>query len=361
MPAAAIKPLSPPYQITGDRPKVEEDEEGNTKEVKEVDLFVQSAEVLKKYMNQLLEISDADGILDKAEERDILRKGLTVFDDLITITDLIPNHWDNNAENYSKFLAHLVTKIKSLRQGDVTLMPGRWGSTEGPNIHKVLYIVECTKKETFRFSVVNNGPWSHNGIEYHPQQVLPEDPTKVEHKIILTAKDVPKLTMTDTAFWFMLYKHESFIDTKLVVNSGVSSMPQPPKVVYETLMPYLNNKPYSSIYNDSENDRTNLWLLLPMLGDKTGFMIISQTYYYILRRLGFTTSQSRKAQVFLRYSLIREAKTLLEEKNSLNGGDGIVLVNAAKQLTALAGKSQNAPAFHSMSCADLTPKPQAFM
>lgn len=96
--------------------------------------------------------------------------------------------------------------------------------------HWVLCVLDRPRTDHFRLAVINQTMGS--GLEYHPCSAAQQPHLK--RKLAFVIDEIPVPRLHDSSFWFMLMKLQVW-----PLDQSISG----PKFVYETLLPYLNDKP----------------------------------------------------------------------------------------------------------------------
>ncbi|KAH9262352.1 hypothetical protein BASA82_000599, partial [Batrachochytrium salamandrivorans] len=134
------------------------------------------------------------------------------------------------ASKFLEFLAVLQNKVSNMRVGDMLWLPGGWRTTDDGDGGALLYAL-YRKQDEFTFCVSNT---NSSGFDYHP--ALSEvNPPKLKRAMSICFEHVPLQRLMDSSFWFMLFRPMVFPHE----TNGA-------KYLYETLFPYLNQRPVSA-------------------------------------------------------------------------------------------------------------------
>lgn len=116
-----------------------------------------------------------------------------------------------NDEKLLEFISDLKNHIGVMVKGTFIMLPGGWVSDRGDQV--LLYLLErkgtipqvgcklMSLGDTFSFGVCNT---QGAGIEYHP--LSGDSPLDIKYKMSLVIDDIPAHRVTDSAFWFLLFR-----------------------------------------------------------------------------------------------------------------------------------------------------------
>ena len=169
--------------------------------------------------------------------------------------------------------------------------------------HWILCVLDRPHTDHFRLAIINQTVGS--GLEYHPSSATHQP--YIKRKLAFVIDDIPVARLHDSSFWFMLMKMQVWPMDKDMNGA---------KWLYETLLPYLNNKPlYSNMIGEDkfraeekslaipaaasssspasaastgENDDLVEWRVLARNGDPYHTQLSLEALSYMLRALGIS-------------------------------------------------------------------------
>jgi hypothetical protein len=156
----------------------------------------------------------------------ILTQLISLIQGLSMFSQALPARTKND-EKLLEFISDLRNHISVMVKGTFMLLPGGWSSERGPD-QTLIYILE-RKGDSFSFGICNTGG---PGLEYHP--ITGEATVDIRYKMALVIDDIPAYRVTDSAFWYILYRMQ------------VYPGPHQAQFIYETLLPWLNGKTFTS-------------------------------------------------------------------------------------------------------------------
>jgi hypothetical protein len=115
--------------------------------------------------------------------------------------------------------------VTSLREGEILVIPGGWRTTETEG-HAIVYLL-AREQQSFSFTICNTG----HGMHYHYARAEVAPP-KLKRSLAIRIDKIPLYRLCDSSFWYMLYRPLVYPDP----SNG-------PAIIYEVLLPYLNNLP----------------------------------------------------------------------------------------------------------------------
>ena len=144
---------------------------------------------------------------------------------------------DDPDGNFLTFLQFFVGRVGALRPGESLLFPGGW-RCETKEGHAIMFLLH-RHQSAFALGLSNTGgiivtDEDDNGLNYHPGKAECTPP-KMKRAMSIVCEDIPTERLLDSSFWFMLFK-------QLVYPSDNNG----PRELYEILLPYLNNRPFSA-------------------------------------------------------------------------------------------------------------------
>jgi hypothetical protein len=262
----------------------------------------------------------------------------------LDLTHRVPTRQMDSAA-LASFLMLVPPRVQGLRKGDMIVLPGGWCGAPVPvpqpppgtpaaaapppliphppdhanNNHNMCYVLE-RKESTFSFTVVNTG----DGLNYHIVSATAEPPI-LQYRPTITLDDIPIGRLSDSTFWYMLFKLQTW-----------PSQLHTPKFLYETLLPYLNNKPV--LCNLDAKDpgdfvrRTN-----------SPWDAAIESVHYVCRRRGFSPAQVQHIGVVLRWELCRMVADDLRYMQALTGSEVCLIRLACQGLAMTAAKAAQQP------------------
>jgi hypothetical protein len=314
-----------------------------------------------------------DNVMDNNEDSVAIRRAEQAFSECAHFLDDYPVLSQNEIE-CERFLQQQMRKIRSLGVGDIMLFPAGWaniGPTARPVMeqiaerekdpklpgpkpevgnlqaglhvgmnHWILCVLDRPSHEYFRFTVINQTLGS--GLEYHP--VTAAQQPYIERKLSYVIDEVPVIRLHDSSFWFMLMKLQIW-----PLPEGMSGA----KFLYETLLPYLNNKPlYQNMAADDNKqlviaaaavggshspqntDALSEWHVEARNGDPHHIQICLEAVHYMLRALGVSRAKARYfSSVVFKWSSLKCAYMDLVAAPSITSSDAYLLQLAMKQLS----------------------------
>lgn len=109
-----------------------------------------------------------------------------------------------------------------------------------------MYILERTGPDAMRFTVVNTK--QRGGIDYHPASA--SQPGKIKRKTCFVIENANRDRLLDSSFWFFLLRINIWPPEDKV---------SPARLVYETLLPFLNEVPTATNIEVTIQGLTQSW------------------------------------------------------------------------------------------------------
>lgn len=151
------------------------------------------------------------------------------------------NHRKNgylDVNNLYSFILDIINKIENLNENNFLILPGGFYLQKEKMLIKILYIIH-RENNLYSFSVLNNSIY---GIQYHPFKIDEVDNLGVLLRdVIVCIKNISKNYLTNSLFWLCLYRLYIF------------SNPDNVDILYQILLPYLNNSFLMNNWNICNN------------------------------------------------------------------------------------------------------------
>jgi hypothetical protein len=190
-----------------------------------------------------------------------------------------------------QFLKLMKKRTAELQVGDSMVVPGG-SSYPHPRVRKklidvsLMYILERTSEDSFRFVVVNTDV--EGGLGYHQACATASAPT-IDFKLCMAMDDVPMARMLDDAWWLFVLK---------LVKNGNS-----PSQLYDLLLPWLTDTPLEeSFAAASEVD-----FRAPHDNDSSFYRCVSESVFYLLRRQEFSVGRAEQVMFAMRSMMLMQA------------------------------------------------------
>ena len=207
-----------------------------------------------------------------AQTLDTFRNSRQLFDSFPACSD------DGNA--FHEFLGRLVMSINAMSCGSSLLIPGGW-STGGarpdgwtPHV-ALLFVLHRRFNDTFSLAVCNNG----DGSEYHITRVC-ERSAQLLKNLSYVLYHIPRARVADSAIWFMILRP--------LVYRGRNG----PSVLYEALLPYLNQQPLLSNHDHNYTSSS-----LPVNSDFSRIGVVMEALRHTLIYSGLTPAYAMHTSV----------------------------------------------------------------
>mmetsp|Transcript_15429 Transcript_15429/g.33214 ORF Transcript_15429/g.33214 Transcript_15429/m.33214 type:complete len:1344 (-) Transcript_15429:16-4047(-) len=320
-----------------------------------------------------------DRLIGKYDDKWGLRSMRGAFSLASWVCTNLPAKRGSSANEFYLFLHGFVQRVRGMRSGDVIAFPGGWtaeftpdyveeeeedssdsenegkrargrsGSAEaktsgtgvatprGLESHLVMYVL--TRQEgTFSLTVCNVGHpkaeqeqqlnnnenrdgkkprW--DGFDYHNAR-LDEETGKMKRNLCVTIEDIPSWRLCDSSFWFLLFRLKIYSDTSHTA-----------KMLYETLLPYLNSKPLYANKNCFEISSMDLRTQRDV-ADGSFFHLLKATMRCVLMHIGLNHYQAKHISTLTRLEVCQMLRDDVERIDGLREGDAILIHLACKQL-----------------------------
>lgn len=213
----------------------------------------------------------------------------------------------------------------------------------GVESHLVMYIL-TRHADSFSFSVVNSGNpraeaeqqliksenlhkrprW--DGFDYHNAR-LDEETGKMKRNICLSLDDIPVWRLSDSSFWFMLFRMKIWSSTKHTC-----------KFLYETLLPYTNQRALYLNRNTYDKQTMDMKTQRDVV-DGSFIHLLKTSFRACLLRLGLNHFQCKHVSLLLRQEVCDMVNNDIHQSNlHLREGDAMLIRLALKQLADNAAK-----------------------
>jgi hypothetical protein len=159
--------------------------------------------------------------------------------------------------------------------------------------HNVLFCVQRTGPG-YCFAIINTS--EREGLQYHPFD-LSTSP-HISYRQSLAVDNIPPARLLETSFWLTLLRMQAFPSA----NSRASFL-------YETLLPYLAEKPLAAIVADNSlPDRCGAWATKmnppPASGDQSLVHTLLEAAHFMLRRKNMDLCKVGLVDVLLQWQLM---------------------------------------------------------
>lgn len=196
-----------------------------------------------------------------------------------------------------QFLKQMRKRTAALQVGQSMIIPGGSGYTD-PRSKKekdkrwvpvsLVYILERTSEEFFRFTVVNTDV--EGGLAYHESSATHSVPT-IDYKVCMALDDVPKERMLDDAWWLFVLKLVSAKDHPAS------------KRLYDLLLPWLTDKPLEESFSAAaEVDYRK-----PHDNEVSFYRCVTEAIFYLLRRQNFSSTRAEQVIFAIRAMMLIQA------------------------------------------------------
>ena len=271
-------------------------------------------------------------VFDNAEVLRVKRME-TLMSESLDHVNIFPAGQQSEAE-LDRFMFAFMRRIRALNIADALIIPiGFASSTVGQPAHTFLLVVDRRDQEHFRLGVVNTT--EGEGLEYHATNA--SFSPAIKHKMVFSVDDIPVARLTDSSFWFVLFQYQCW---------PLSPEQQGKKILYEQLIPYLNNKP---LYNNLEpvlvaegttaTHELCEWRALPRNGDHSRVRVVLEAVFYTLRVLGIPRLKAKYfVSVLIKWSITRMLLYDLNLVTGLSGSDRLMVQLMCANLARSAGK-----------------------
>ena len=272
----------------------------------------------------------------------------TLMSESLDHVNIFPAGQQSEAE-LDRFMFAFMRRIRALNIADALIVPvGFAASVVGQPAQTLLLVVDRKDQEHFRVGVVNNT--EGEGLEYHATNA--SFSPAIKHRMVFTVDDIPVVRLTDSSFWFVLFQYQCW---------PLSPEQKGSRILYEQLIPYLNNKP---LYNNLEEQLTAEgttathdlceWRALPRNGDHSRVRVVLETVFYTLRVLGIPRLKAKYfTSVLIKWSICRMLLYDLNLVTGLSGSDRLMVQLMCANLARSAGKQTIFP--HSFGNPALVP------
>mmetsp|Transcript_70630 Transcript_70630/g.197306 ORF Transcript_70630/g.197306 Transcript_70630/m.197306 type:complete len:905 (-) Transcript_70630:1623-4337(-) len=199
----------------------------------------------------------------------------------------------------------------------------------------------------FEFAVCNTG----EGLEHHPLRPEPTS-SQMHTNLSFAVKGISEGSIVDGAFWFVLYRMACFSSEK-----NTASM------LYENILPWLNQKPINANIPESDavptistpraeaervasgpdgDDADKVeWRPAPMSKDSSNCYCIMEAIFYTSKCQGLTSQSAEAAVVVLKAQMVSMMHWDLGVAERLTPSDELLITAACKQMARFA--TQPAP------------------
>ena len=142
--------------------------------------------------------------------KSILNFAVGVFNEACDFCDQIPNMLVDYNATFS-FLQSTMMRIKSMRSGDILLLPVAWKVEDGAD-HVVILMLRRYHEDSdkdFSITIVNTkeGP---GGLDYHPFDLDPVDGSMLRN-LSFELKNIPNQKIYNSTFWYPPSSHSHFL------------------------------------------------------------------------------------------------------------------------------------------------------
>lgn len=176
--------------------------------------------------------------------------------------------------------------------------------------HNVLYCVQRLPAG-FCFAVINTS--EREGLQYHPYSL--DASPHVHYRLSLAVDNIPGPRLLESAFWLTLLRMQAFPTS----NSRASFL-------YETLLPYLADKPLTAIQAENMDDkRVGQWATsfqpAPSSGDASLLHTCVEAAHFILRRKGMDDARVSLTDALLQWQLVHMTYDDMASLTAISGSE----------------------------------------
>ena len=260
------------------------------------------------------------GLMDK-----IMGEADKVSDVSKLVTSVMTPLLSERASQLVTFLQHLVDRVSGLLVGEMVLLPAGWqyateDATAVTNSHALLLVLRRVSEAAFSLAVFNFG----EGLGYHAvRPEAREAAVQDAYNMPLVVEDIPRERLTDSSFWFFLYKMLVFPSN----NNG-------PRALYNVLLPYLNHKPLGA----NVRPDTDHWAPAPFGGDTSYWLSAVHAVRYIVQMAGRPGAHAAHTEVLVQWALMRAASAELAQARLIRTADAFLIRLACKGLARSAAR-----------------------
>lgn len=262
-----------------------------------------------------------------------------------------------SVETLYEYIQDLTQRVRGMSDGEVMIIPGGWSrllpkekkrqlsnskdkddtSAQAPDEDqvdvKILMLVMEIISGTCRLTVVNTG----EGIDYHAATYVGEsaepgrDPPQVRHSFTFSLDNIPLVRLTDSAFWFALFRGLVFPHEQ----NG-------PQLLYETLLPYLNDRPLME--NMNTTDLAIEYNCRPHRGDRSMFIMCLEAFRVSLcRALSIHKSKYICLMLKLEMCKMMDHDVSVYQPDLFTDSDARLVRLACRQLSSLTSRHAEDP------------------
>jgi hypothetical protein len=120
--------------------------------------------------------------------------------DMMMIASMLPVNKKDDAA-FLQFLEFLMMKIGAIQPGGALIAPAGWSTGTGGHVMLLVLTRSAKELDKYSFAIVNTG----EGLEYHAAHADPVT-AEIKRNLAFVLHDVPAIRVTDTVFWFMIYR-----------------------------------------------------------------------------------------------------------------------------------------------------------
>lgn len=233
--------------------------------------------------------------------------------DMMMIASMLPVNKKDDAA-FLQFLDFFMMKVGAIQPGGVLVAPAGWSTGSGGHVMLLILTRSLTQLDKYSFAIVNTG----EGLEYHAAHADPVT-AEIKRNLAFVLHDVPAIRVTDTIFWFMIYRMMVYPDEA----NG-------PQIFYERLLPFLNSKPLMA-----NVDETTPWRQPPHGNDTTHCQCIFETVHCAVRMVdgGTDNHGADRVIVLLKWTMVHMMESDLALVTELDSNEEVKVQLAVQQLS----------------------------
>jgi len=241
------------------------------------------------------------------------------LEDMLSLARVMPvGTKDNNL--FVSFLSALLDRIRTLRAGELMMIPGGWANDDGGAA--VIFTIHRLPAN-FVVSITNCG----DGIEYHPVQA---DPAKdaFTHMHTVQLMEVPIATALDSSAWALLFR-------PLIFPTEASKAKD---MIYNKILPMMNTRPLLASVTPKPL-RTVKFAKQTRGGDPSGAFTALEAARCALASLGCPPARADVlVNLGVRFVMLEEARRDLERVDMIGASALVTLQAACKTVSQCAAE-----------------------
>jgi thiol-disulfide isomerase/thioredoxin len=224
-----------------------------------------------------------------------------------------------NAQQQRQMMSVMTSKLKALESGEVLIVPHAISG------NPILFMIEKTGEDTANFTVVNTNPQL---LQFHPASGRPP---KIKYQTCLVLENVNFARVKDEAFWGIAY---------WVAVRGESSdlTMRPVDVLYQILLPFLQNRSWEEIQHDQTRLATasaepDAQMRSPQRSETGHLRCLIEAFQYLMRRRGLDAAARKEVSLMLRLEMLELAMHDLMFVQQVSSAERTLLHIACRQVS----------------------------